>query len=136
MAKNILDDNLSFLDDYEPQDMPSSKIDVLKLNYVTSESLTWQDLFKGYDELYAITFSSGINFVYALLDMFDKAEVIFGSEAVMTYSMQEIMAYQNQLLSRMRDAIGEKRQKLLDRIDDESVRFYVARNQLSHEKIY
>ena len=136
MAKNILDDNLSFLDDYEPQDMPSSKIDVLKLNYVTSESLTWQDLFKGYNELYAITFSSGINFVYALLDMFDKAEVIFGSEAIMSYSMQEIMAYQNQLLSRMRDAIGEKRQKLLDRIDDESVRFYVARNQLSHEKIY
>jgi GTPase SAR1 family protein len=137
MAKRTDTDNLSLFDDiFEVQEAPSSKIDVVKLNYVSAESLTWQELFAGFNELYAVTFSSGINFVYALLDMFDKAEIVFGSEAVMSYSMQEIMAYQEQLLSRMRNAIGEKRQKLLDRIDDESVRFYVARKQLSHEKIY
>ena len=136
MAKHIDENNLSLFDIYESQDMPSSKIDVVKLSYITSESVTWQELFEGYNELYAVTFSSGINFVYALLDMFEKAEIVFGSEAVMSYSMQEIMAYQNMLLTRMREAAGEKRQKLLDRIDDGSVRFYVAREQLSHEKIY
>jgi len=40
------------------------------------------------------------------------------------------------LLSRMREAAGEKKKKILDRIDDNSVRFFVARKQLSHEKIY
>lgn len=137
MAKYKEDENnLSLFDIYEPQDIPSSKIDVVKLSYISSESVTWQDLFQGYNELYAITFSSGINFVYTLLDMFEKAEIVFGSEAVMSYSMQEIMAYQNLLLTRMREGIGERRQKLLDRIEDESVHFYVARRQLSHEKIY
>ena len=137
MAKHKEDENnLSLFDIYEPQDIPGSKIDVVKLSYISSESVTWQDLFQGYNELYAITFSSGINFVYTLLDMFEKAEIVFGSEAVMSYSMQEIMAYQNLLLTRMREGIGERRQKLLDRIEDESVHFYVARRQLSHEKIY
>ena len=41
----------------------------------------------------AITFSSGINFVYRLLDLFKDAEIIFGCEEVMSYTMQEIMAY-------------------------------------------
>ena len=136
MAKRIDENNLSLFDIYESQDMPSSKIDVVKLSYITSESVTWQELFEGYNELYAVTFSSGINFVYILLDMFEKAEIVFGNEAVISYSMQEIMAYQNMLLTRMREAAGEKRQKLLNRIDDGSVRFYVAREQLSHEKIY
>jgi hypothetical protein len=120
-----------------PQEMPSPKIDVVKLSYISSETVTWQDLFEGYNELYAITFSSGINFVYTLLDMFEKAEVVFGIEAVMSNSIQEIMAYQINLLSRMRGEVaGEKRQRLLDRIDDNSVRFYVPHKQLSHEKIY
>ena len=134
--KNKIDDNLSLFDVCDSKEVPSSKIDVVKLSYISSETVTWQDLFNGYDELYAVTFSSGINFVYALLDMFDKAEVIFGSEAVLSYTMQEIMAHQNTLLIRLREAAGEKRQRLLDRIDDESVRFYVSRNRLSHEKIY
>lgn len=136
MEKHMEDNNFSFFDVCEPQKMPSSKIDVVKLSYISSESVTWQELFEGYNELYAVTFSSGVNFVYALLDMFEKAEIVFGSEAVMSYTMQEIMAYQNQLLSKMRKEAGEKRQKLLDRIDDESIRFYVARKKLSHEKIY
>lgn len=136
MAKDMGDNNISLFEIITPQEMPSSKIDVVKLSYVSSESLTWQELFSGYNELYAITFSSGINFVYTLLDMFEKAEIVFGNEAVMSYSIQEIMAYQNQLLNRMREEVGEKRESLLNRIDNNSVHFYVARKQLSHEKIY
>lgn len=130
------DNSISLFDSEDVQETIGYKIDVLKLSYVSSESMTWQELFKGFDTLYAITFSSGVNFVYSLLDMFEKAEIIFGSEMVMSYSMQEIMAYQYTLLSQMRNAAGERRQKLLDRIDDDSVRFYVARKKLSHEKIY
>ena len=84
----IADNNLPLFDNYEQEIMPSRKIDVLKLSYISSESLSWQELFTGYSELYAITFSSGINFVYTLLDMFEKAEIIFGNESAMSYSMQ------------------------------------------------
>jgi len=136
MAKSAENNNLSLFDMYEPQKMSNVKIDVVKMSYIHSESLTWQDLFSGYDEMYAITYSSGVNFVFNLTDMFEKVEVVFGNEAVLSYSMQEIMAYQNLLLKKMRDCLGERKQKILNRIDEGSVRFYVARKKMSHEKIY
>ena len=136
MRKRKDDETLSLFDTVEPKEITGPKVDVVRLDYVTAEQMTWQDLFEGYQKIHAITFSSGINFVYNLLDMFEEAEIIFGCESVMSYSMQEIMAYQNQLLERMREAASSSRQKLLDRIDNGSVRFYVAHNQLSHEKIY
>lgn len=136
MAKYSNEDNLSMFDILEPEEALGPKLDVVKLAYISAESMTWKELFEGYNELHAITFSSGINFVYALLELFEKVEIVFGNEMAMSYSMQEIMAYQSALLDRIRNTVGKSRQKLLDRIDDGSVRLYVARQQLSHEKIY
>lgn len=113
-----------------------TKLEVVKLNYESAESVTWQELFAGFDSLYAITFSSGVNFVYKLLEMFDYAEIIFGCESVLSYTLQEIMAYQDKLVERMRDNISESQSQLLSRMDTGSVKFYVARTKLSHEKIY
>lgn len=113
-----------------------TKLEVVKLNYESAESVTWQDLFSGFDSLYAITFSSGVNFVYKLLGMFDYAEIIFGCEAVMSYTLQEVMAYQDKLIERMRDNISESQSQLLSRMDNGSVKFYVSRTKLSHEKLY
>ena len=136
MAKYKSDDNLSMFDMLEPEEAISPKLDVVKLSYISAEAMTWQELFKGFDELHAITFSSGINFMYALLEMFEKVEIVFGNEMVMSNSLQDIMAYQSNLIERIRNEAGDRKQKLLDRIDDETVRLYVARQQLSHEKIY
>ena len=104
-----------------------TKLEVVKLNYESAESVTWQDLFSGFDSLYAITFSSGVNFVYKLLGMFDYAEIIFGCETVMSYTLQEVMAYQDKLIERMRDNISESQSQLLSRMDNGSVKFYRKR---------
>ena len=136
MAKYKSDDNLSMFDMLEPEEALSPKLDVVKLSYISAEAMTWQELFKGFNELHAITFSSGINFMYALLEMFEKVEIVFGNEMVMSNSLQDIMAYQSNLIERIRNEAGDRKQKLLDRIDNETVRLYVARQQLSHEKIY
>ncbi|MBP3321391.1 MAG: NgoFVII family restriction endonuclease [Clostridia bacterium] len=137
MAKYKKDENnLSMFDMLEFEEALSPKLDVVKLSYISAEAMTWRELFKDYDELHAITFSSGINFMYAVLEMFQKVELIFGNEMVMSNSLQDIMAYQSNLLDRIRSEAGDRKQKLLDRIDDETVRLYVARQQLSHEKIY
>ncbi|NLV50166.1 MAG: NgoFVII family restriction endonuclease [Clostridiales bacterium] len=125
-----------FSDEASGSAVPAAKIDVVRLNYEGAERITWQELFSGYNKLHAITFSSGINFVYKLLDMFDTAEVIFGSESVMSYTLHEIMAYQDKLLERMREIASEAKLNLLSRIQDGSVHFYVSRTQLSHEKLY
>ena len=68
------------------------RLDVAKLDYLESESMTWQELFGGFDRMKAITYSSGIGFVYQLIGMFKNVEVIFGCEEVMSYTLQEIIS--------------------------------------------
>ena len=85
-------ENLSFFDEQQTMEnlngvKDSKHLDVVKLNYESCESLTWQELFFGYNNLCAITYSSGIGFVCELLDRFEQAEIIFGCEDVMDYSM-------------------------------------------------
>lgn len=111
-------------------------LDVIKMEFLEAETLSWQDLFSGFDSLHAITYSSGINFVYQLLDLFETAEIIFGCDEVISYSLQEVMAYQCKLIERMREKASKAKIDLISRIDGGSLRFFVARSMLSHEKIY
>ncbi|MBC5735225.1 phospholipase D family protein [Lawsonibacter hominis] len=114
----------------------SNTLDVVKMEFSSTESLSWQELFSGFDTLHAITYSSGISFIYRLLDFFEEAEVIFGCDEVLSYSLQEVMAYQYKTIERMRETAGKMKLNLASRIEQKTLRFYVARNVLSHEKIY
>lgn len=113
----------------------SKKIDVVKMDYIGAESVEWDELFIGFSDIKAITFSSGIGFIGKLLEMFKSGEIIFGCEGVMSYSLQEIVAFQNKFIERIKTST-KTAEKILNRIDAGDVRFYVARTQLSHEKIY
>lgn len=101
-----------------------------------AESCTWQELFSGFDTLHAITYSSGIDFVYQLIDLFEQAEILFGCDEVISYSLQEVMAYQCKMVERMRDTASKMKLDLVSRIENGSLRFFVARSVLSHEKLY
>ena len=138
MKKDFDDTNTISLFDFDcTQNQTNNlKIDVVKMEYLGVESTDWKSLFSGFNKLYAITFSSGINFVYNLLDMFEKAEIIFGCENIISYSMSEIIAYQNGIIEKMREKAGDSKLNLLNKIDNGNVRFYVIRKQISHEKIY
>lgn len=114
----------------------SSALDVVKMEFVGAESLSWQELFSGFDTLHAITYSSGTGFICQLLSLFGEAEIIFGCDEVMSYSLQEIMAYQLKAIERMRETASKTKTDLVSRIEDETLRFYVAHTALSHEKTY
>ena len=114
----------------------SGNLDVVKMEFSGSETVSWQDIFSGFDTLHAITYSSGINFVYRLLDLFEQAEIIFGCDEVISYSLQEVMAYQCKMVERIRETVGKMKVDLVSRIDQGTLRFYVAHSVLSHEKIY
>ena len=101
-----------------------------------AETLTWQELFSGYETLHAITYSSGLDFVCQLLDLFRQAEILFGCEEVMSYSLQEVMAYQCRMVERMRETAGKRKLDLVSRMENGTLRFYVAHSALSHEKLY
>lgn len=115
---------------------PLSAIDVVKMDFAGAETRSWQELFSGFDTLHAITYSSGIDFVYQLIGLFDEAEILFGCDEVISYSLQEVMAYQCKMVERMRETAGKMKLDLISRIDDGTLRFFVARSVLSHEKIY
>lgn len=115
---------------------PLASLDVVKMEFAGAESLSWQELFSGFDTLHAITYSSGIDFVYQLIDLFEKAEILFGCDEVISYSLQEVMAYQCKMIERMRDTASKMKLDLVSHIEDGTLRFYVARSVLSHEKIY
>lgn len=110
------------------------KLDVAKLEFIQGESKSWQELFSGYDSLKVITYSSGINFVCQVISIFEKAEIVFGCEQVMSYAVNEVMAFQTKLLEKIR--CSKSQSFLIDRIKDNSLRLFVARKKLSHEKIY
>lgn len=112
------------------------KLDVVKLDYVGAESITWEELFSGFSDIKAITFSSGVSFVGKLLEKFTTAEIIFGCEEVMSGTMQEVMAFQSLLIDRIRKSESKCFKLLVDRISKKTLRLYVSRNRLSHEKIY
>ncbi|MDA8226316.1 MAG: phospholipase D family protein [Desulfitobacterium hafniense] len=111
-------------------------IDVVQMEFVEAKSMLWQDLFKGFDRMYAITYSSGMKFICDLLETFQYAEVIFGFDDVMTYSLQEIMAHQLKTIERLRLTSSKTKIDLVAKIDDGSLKMFVARKKLSHEKIY
>lgn len=134
-------ENYSLFDNLEQLSIQATmccgqRLDVVKMEYIECESMTWEELFAGYDSLHAITYSSGIDFVYKLLDLFEEAEIIFGCQDVMSYSLQEIMAFQDKTIGRMREIANKKKMDLITRIDEGNLRFYVARSVLSHEKVY
>ena len=71
----------------EQEQMPqnnSGNLDVVKMEFLEAETLSWKELFSGFDTLHAITYSSGIGFVYQLLEMFQKAEIVFGCDEVIS----------------------------------------------------
>ena len=70
--EEIVQDTLFDLDD---KDDSLSKLDVVRVCFQDSESLNWRDLFEGFDDIKAITYSSGLSFMYDLLEMFDTCEV-------------------------------------------------------------
>ena len=114
----------------------SASLDVVRMEFSGVEALSWQELFSGFDTLHAITYSSGISFVYRLLELFDDAEIMFGCDEVISYSLQEVMAYQCKTIERLRETASKMKSDLVARIENGSLRLYVARSVLSHEKLY
>ena len=94
----------------------------------------WRELFSGFDTLHAITYSSGLDFAAKLLSLFEDAEILFGCEQVMSYSLHEVMAFQMKLSERL--SMNKSAEMLADRIEAGTLKMYVAREELSHEKIY
>ena len=126
-------DNLLF--DAEVNGTTGAELDVVHVEFVEGLRLSWQELFDGYDTLCAITYSSDIGFMTKLIEKFNEAEIIFGFSEILSYTLQEIFAYQMKTVERINDT-SKNKNALLQRIDNQTLRLWVTRGQISHEKLY
>ena len=79
----------------------TKKLQVVKSKFLETQSVSWQDLFEGFDEMYAITFSSGIQFMSQLLQRFEYAEVIFGCEGLVDDYVAAILEVDRTLIEKI-----------------------------------
>lgn len=114
-------------------DIPSL-LKVVKASFESYDNTDWERLFEGYDYLYAITFSSGIDFANKVIKKFKYAEIIFGCENVMNNDFSAIMAMQTKVIQ---NYVKRKSAKYMaERLDDDTLKLYVSRDTKSHEKIF
>ena len=116
--------------------LPAPELGMVKMEYLEAVRMNWRELFEGYNDIKVITFSSGINFTYQLLDMFDTAEVIFGNEDILNGTEKDIIAFQTIAIERIQEEEKSNKSKMLRRVEDGTAHFYISRQSLSHEKIF
>ncbi|NJL24720.1 MAG: NgoFVII family restriction endonuclease [Calothrix sp. SM1_5_4] len=118
------------------QETLPSKLDIVYIQYLRQSELDWKELFSGFETLRAITYSSSLKFLNEVIDLFQDVEIIFGNELILGTSLQEIIAYQDTAIERVRDYTRKEGYRLLERIDNGTLRLYIAHEQLSHEKLF
>lgn len=109
-------------------------LSVVKAVYADTVETNWEELFDGFDRLYAITFSSGIEFVNRVINKFSYAEVVFGCEKIIASDIAAIMSVQIDSIQRLTKS--KSAGNLANRLDDGSLQLYVSRDTKSHEKIF
>lgn len=128
-------DSLSIFDEEYGILSNVERIKIMNMQYIDSETMDWEELFKGYSKLHAVTYSSSIDFISKLLPMFEEVEIIFGSEKILG-GLDDIMAYQQVALKELRPIFNKKEKELLGRIDDGTLKLFLMRSKISHKKVY
>jgi NgoFVII restriction endonuclease len=111
----------------------------------------WRDLFEGFRSLKAITFSASVPAILEVAGLFEDVEITFGSERVLSrelaaleqattavgYRFTDALADQKALIERfVRPALSRAGERLLERVQDGSLRFRLLREAPSHAKLY
>ena len=113
---------------------PADKLTVVNAVFAGSKQTDFEELFDGYDELYAITFSSGIDFTNRIIENFDYAEIIYGCEGIISEDISAIMAAQTKIIEKL---VKSKAAKCMSqKMDDDKLKLYVSRDIKSHEKVF
>ena len=123
---SIAEENNNY-DDYE-------SLEIISCNYISSSRQNWQLLFEGYDELYAITFSSGIDFTAKLLNKFEYAEIIYGCPDIINSQIATIIAAQRNIIETISKSKAVN--SIAEKVGNGQLRLFVSMDTNSHEKIF
>ena len=94
MSKNLSLFDDSFADAQENSQPAAKKISVTFARYERTESIAPDELFAGFDELRAVTFSAGVRQIEHVMKNFRRGEVIIGSHEQISVDLAEMLALQ------------------------------------------
>lgn len=132
-----MDSQQMTLFDIAPSEMEaksSGLLEVVKAEYKENTKVGWHELFDGFDELYGITFSSGIRFTEKLFESYEHVEMIFGCEGILGDDLATIISAQIKSVEEIVKTKSAKR--IAERMKDGSVDIRVSRDTKSHEKVF
>lgn len=100
------------------------------MSFIRSEKTTWEELFHGFNDVKIMTYSFGLPYLSKLMKFFDSGEVIVNPSAIRSDSA-ELMATQGIVTNFLC-----KETYLQKRMEENTFHMYVARDIISHAKIY
>ena len=136
MTSNIkqTDGQLTLFNDFNVPNPSTENLKIVKASFQGSANMCWQDLFDGFDELYAITFSSGTEFINKVVQKFHHAEIIFGSEQTIKSDIAAVISLQIKCVQTI--AKSKAARKLAEKVNQGLLNLFVSRDTKSHEKIF
>ena len=121
--------NISLFEDEEKISSSSKKISVTFAAYKNTEQVEADDLFRGFSELHAVTYSIGLRQVENVMKFFERGEVIIGSHEQISLDVAAMIALQKIAV----DCVS-KNNFLQRLIKSGAFKFYVT--DRVHAKIY
>ena len=133
-----------------PQDT-ARKLTIFRAELLSCDQASWEDLFAGFTEVKAITFSSSLEMLLRLAERVEDLEIVFGSENILSreqlalaqasqtipaYGFADALVDQKALVEALARLLGRTGQRLLERVAAGSLRFRLLRGRPSHEKLY
>jgi hypothetical protein len=122
------------LADEKDIDLRDHTLRIVNAEMTGTDSRTWQELFDGYDELYVITFSSGIDFTAQLISRFEYAEIVYGCEIILPTGVAAAISVEQTMVKLI--AKCKAAETIAARMSDRTLSLYVADDTRSHEKIF
>lgn len=110
---------------------PEDKIAITKVKFLSQELSTYEEIFRGYNELRVITYSYALSFIEDIMRYFDRGEVIIGFDKLINKNAAELLALQE-----FSTNFVCRNSYLQKRIHNDEFRFYVLNDLVSHQKIY
>ena len=106
-------------------------VEVLLSRFEGVRTMDYRELFGGFAHLKVITFSYGLGFVSSVADMFEDVEIVLGSVKTVRPDIVDVAAHQKIEMKRI-----SKQKRLVERVEEGSVRLYFNMRKMSHEKLY
>lgn len=113
-----------------PEDTEAT-LEVCKVRFEETVGTNANELFSGFNHLYVVTFSYGLNFIEKISQKFDTVDIVLGCPGLVKYDMKEIMSFQEKSL-----VMINKHQKLVSRVMSGDVHISILKTFVSHEKLY